>query len=110
MHELNERIVLLDKNIQEMQDENGAISSQLARERQEVRTLKLENHSLLNSDKINKEIISILENDKAEMKEKVESLSKQLELKDPEFLGAGSLRDMSSKLFMKKTLQTNECR
>ncbi|WP_236870642.1 hypothetical protein, partial [Candidatus Bandiella numerosa] len=50
MHELNERITLLDKNVQEMQDENGAISSQLSRERQEVRSLKLENTSLLNSD------------------------------------------------------------
>ena len=105
MHELSERISLFEKNIQEMQDENGALSSQLSRERQDIRSLKLENQSLLNSDKINKEIINILENDKLELKEKIESLSKQLELKDPDYLGTGNVRDMSSKLFMKKALQ-----
>ena len=88
-----------------MQDENGSLSSMLARERQEIRAMKLEIQSLSNGDKINKEIIEVLENDKASLKEKVEQLSKQLELKDPDFVGAGDLRDKNSKLFIQKALQ-----
>ncbi|CAI2361286.1 unnamed protein product [Moneuplotes crassus] len=105
MHELSEQIKLLEKNLQEMQDENGSLSSMLSRERQNVREMKLEIQSLRNGDKINKEIIEVLEHDKIGLKEKVESLSKQLELKDPEFIGAGDLRDKNSKLYVQKALQ-----
>ena len=45
-----------------------------------------------------------MENEKAELKDTVEQISKKLELKDPEFTGTNNI-DMSSKLFMKKTLQ-----
>lgn len=105
MHELSDKITLLEKNVQEMQDENGSLSSQLSRERQEIRAMKLEIQSLSNGDKINKEIIEVLESDKDSLKEKVEQLSKQLELKDPDFLGAGDLRDKNSKLFIQKALK-----
>ena len=104
LHELTEKISIFEKSMQEFQDENWTINSQLARERQEIRTLKLENQSLSNSDKINKEIIGILENDKAELIDKVEKLSIKLESKDPDFKGSHNT-EISSKLFMKKTLQ-----
>lgn len=105
MHEMNEQITLLKKNVQEMQDENGSLSSMLSRERQDTRQLKLEIKSLRNGDKINKDIIEVLEHDKAQLKEQIEHLSKQLELKDPDFLGAGNLRDKNSRLFIHKALQ-----
>ena len=93
MHEMIEQITLLKKNVQEMQDENGSLSSMLSRERQDIRQLKLEIKSLRNGDKINKDIIDVLEHDKAQLKEQIEQLSKQLELKDPDFLGAGEKDD-----------------
>lgn len=105
LHEVSERIKLLEKNVQEMQDENVNLSSQLSREREEIRALNLEIKSLKSSDKINKEIIEVLEMDKHGLKEQVEQLSKQLTLKDPDFLGAGDLRDKTSKLFIKRALQ-----
>lgn len=105
MHEMNEEITLLKKNLQDMQDENGSVSSMLARERQDVRQMKLEIKSLSNGDKINKDIIEVLENDKAQLKEQIEQLSKQLGLKDPDFIVHGDLRDKNSRLFIQKALQ-----
>ena len=105
LHEVTERIKLLEKSIQELQDENASFSSQLSREREEARDKALEIKSLVNSDKINKEIIEELEANKAELKDKVEQLSKQLELKDPDYLPINNIRDKNSKLFVKRALQ-----
>ena len=105
LHEVTERLKLLEKSIQELQDENGSLSSQLSREREESRDKVLEIKSLVNSDKINKEIIEELEANKADLKDKVEQLSNQLKNKDPDFMPFNNLGDKNSKLFIKRTLQ-----